>query len=94
MGVPDGVSQGKRVTQRYYLTDQVRDKVSFSQGNVLDASLLANRPPYDVIFCRNLLIYFDREARDFTLAKIDHLLSPGGMLFLGYAETSMLDIDS
>lgn len=91
LGVPEGVSQGKRVTQRYYLIDSVRDKVNFYQGNVLDAALLSDQAPYDVIFCRNLLIYFDKQARDRTFTKVNQLLRPDGLLFLGYAETSMVD---
>ena len=91
LGVPTGVSQGKRITQRYYLADAVREKVSFRQGNVLDPTLLANQLPYDVIFCRNLLIYFDPAARDRTFSKLNQLLNPDGLLFLGYAEAAMVD---
>lgn len=91
LGVPPGVSQNKRLTQRYFLTESVREKVSFSQGNVLDSKLLNDVPPYDLIFCRNLLIYFDREARERTFRKLNQLLRPDGLLFLGYAETSMID---
>jgi len=91
LGMPEGVTQGRRITQRYFLTEMVRDKVCFRQGNVLDASLLIDQPPYDIVFCRNLLIYFDQEARDRTFKKLTQLLRPDGLLFLGYAETSMVD---
>ncbi|MEL6602910.1 MAG: CheR family methyltransferase [Cyanobacteria bacterium J06614_10] len=91
LGVPEGVSHGKRVTQRYYLVEPVREKVAFQQGNVLDETLLNGQPPYDIVFCRNLLIYFDREARDRTLAKLDQLLRPSGLLFLGYAEAGIVN---
>ncbi|MEL6468968.1 MAG: CheR family methyltransferase [Cyanobacteria bacterium J06623_4] len=91
LGVPEGVSHGKRVTQRYYLVESVREKVAFHQGNVLDETLLNGQPPYDIVFCRNLLIYFDREARDRTLTKLDQLLRPGGLLFLGYAEAGLVN---
>ncbi len=93
IGMPNGVTQNRRVTQRYFLSETVRDKVCFHQGNVLDPSLLRDRPPYDVVFCRNLLIYFDQEARDRTFAKLTELLRPDGLLFLGYAETSMVDVE-
>ena len=91
LGIPEGTTPGKRVTQRYYLIESVRDKVSFLQGNVLDPQLLAEATPYDIIFCRNLLIYFDRVARETTLEKITRLLNPEGVLFLGYAETNLVD---
>lgn len=91
LGMPEGVTQGRRITQRYYLSDTVRDKVNFCQGNVLNADLLSDQPPYDIVFCRNLLIYFDQEARDRTFAKLTQLIRPKGLLFLGYAETNMVD---
>jgi len=91
LGMPEGVTQSRRVTQRYFLTDMVRDKVCFRQGNILNANLLLDQPPYDVVFCRNLLIYFDQDARDRTFKKLTQLLRPNGLLFLGYAETSMVD---
>ena len=91
LGVPKAEQQTKRVTHRYYLADAVCEKVNFHQGNILDSQLLSAQPLYDVIFCRNLLIYFDQKARDRTFAKLDSLLRPNGLLFLGYAETSLVD---
>ena len=44
-------------------TPAVRATVRFHRGNLLDPDLLAGQPPYDVIFCRNLLIYLDAAAR-------------------------------
>ena len=76
---------------RYRLTDFVREKVVFRQGNVLDAQLLAGELPYDIVFCRNLLIYFDRMARDRTFSLLDRVLQPDGLLFIGYAETGLMD---
>jgi len=89
LGVPEGV-KGKRATQRYYLVESVRQTVSFRQGNVLDPQLLADSAPYDIVFCRNLLIYFDRGARDRTFALLDRLLHPDSLLFVGYAETGLV----
>jgi chemotaxis protein methyltransferase WspC len=82
---------GQQSAQRYYLVEAVRQKVSFSQGNILEPSLLANYPPYDIVFCRNLLIYFDRKARDRTAAFLSRVLRPNGLLFVGYAETGLVD---
>ena len=42
----------------------VRSCVRFHLGNLLDPDLFADHPPFDVVFCRNLLIYFDGEAKD------------------------------
>ncbi len=46
---------------------------------------------YDVIFCRNLLIYFDRKTQKETLEKLHFMLKPGGTLFVGHAETSEVE---
>ncbi len=90
LGVPKG-AKGKRTTQRYFLKESVRQKISFIQGNVLQPTLLNSVPPYDIVFCRNLLIYFDEEARTHVSTLIDRLLKPHGLLFVGYAETGLID---
>jgi chemotaxis protein methyltransferase WspC len=64
----------------------VRSTVRFHLGNLLDPSLLADRPAFDVVFCRNLLIYFDAPARAAAFASIGRLLAEGGLLFLGHAD--------
>jgi chemotaxis protein methyltransferase WspC len=68
------------------LVPEVKQTVVFHQGNLLDPALLAGLPPFDVIFCRNLLIYLDAEARLAALANLDRLLSPTGLLVAGHAE--------
>lgn len=74
----------------YALSPLVRRCVTFEQGNILDASLLAGRPPYDFIFCRNLLIYFDRAMQTLALAKLHRLLADDGLLFVGPAELALV----
>ena len=64
----------------------VRTTVRFIQGSVLDADLLAGSAPYDVLCCRNLLIYLGAPARERLLAAIDRLLAPQGMLLIGHAD--------
>jgi chemotaxis protein methyltransferase WspC len=68
----------------------VRQQVNFQRDNVLDDGFLADSPPYDFIFCRNLLIYFDRATQDLTLAKLHRLLAADGMLFVGPAELPLV----
>jgi len=67
----------------------VRTMVTFIQGNALDMHLLADRQPYDSIFCRNMLIYFDQPGRNRACMVLDRLLKPGGVLFVGYAEMGL-----
>ncbi|PHJ62609.1 chemotaxis protein [Nostoc linckia z18] len=74
----------------YHLCEQVRQMVNFIQGNLLDNNLLADTLPYDVVFCRNLLIYFDRPNKTRTIKFLEKLLTPEGLLFVGHAETGLL----
>ena len=53
---------------------------------MLDPRLLEGSPPYDVLFCRNLLIYLGASARACVLAAIDRLLAADGVLFIGHAD--------
>jgi chemotaxis protein methyltransferase WspC len=64
----------------------VRSTVRFHQGNLLDPTLFADRPPFDVVFCRNVLIYFDDHARRRAFATLARLVVDGGLLFLGHAD--------
>ncbi len=71
---------------RYTLNPSIRQAVRFRVGNVLDPKLLADRPPFDAVFCRNLLIYFDAPAKDRAFATLGRLTAEGGLLFLGHAD--------
>lgn len=70
----------------FRLHEDVRQSVRFVKGNVLDLRIGAHEMPYDIIFCRNLLIYLSPQAKERTLQVIHRLLSDSGILFLGHAE--------
>ena len=72
------------------LVATVRTQVQVFQGNLLDASFAADCDPYDVVFCRNLLIYLTPDARRRAEQAIDRLLAPDGLLVLGAAEPPIL----
>lgn len=74
--------------QGWLLHEQVRRQVGFSQANLLGADFALARGGYDVIFCRNLLIYFDDKNRELALSALDRLLLPQGILFVGHAESA------
>lgn len=74
----------------YALSSLVQRCVSFRRDNLLDAEFLAGTAPYDFIFCRNLLIYFDRATQTQALAKLHRLLQPEGVLFVGAAELPLV----
>ena len=67
--------------------DGVRKLVSFRPGNLLDPASYEGFTPVDAIFCRNVLIYFSDEAIQKAVRLFHEILSPGGYLFLGHAES-------
>ncbi len=76
----------------YHLVQKVCSAVNFISGNVLEKEFLKNRACYQVIFCRNLLIYFNADLKRQVIERLYNLLKPGGLLFLGHSETGqMLD---
>jgi chemotaxis protein methyltransferase WspC len=70
----------------YELDPTVRSTVKFLHANVLDGSLLAGSQPYDVLFCRNVLIYLNAHARASLVSVIDRLLALDGLVFVGHAD--------
>ena len=74
------------VEDKFRLRPQVRERVRFTWGNLLDPHFLATSPPWHVIFCRNLLIYLHDDARAQLLDALDRRLRPEGWLFVGHAE--------
>lgn len=71
--------------ERHRVVDAVRRRLRFSRHD-LTAAAPPPGAPFDLVSCRNVLIYFDREAQVRTLAKLRSALSDGGCLCLGEAE--------
>ena len=69
------------------LDGKVRDLVRVVHGNLVSPSFQTPRDQYDVIFCRNLLIYFDSETQARALANLTPLLSADGVLVVGSADS-------
>ena len=70
----------------YKVTQGLMDMIVFKRLN-LSSPPFPMRGPLDAIFCRNVMIYFDRAVRCGLLQEIDRLLKPGGYLFIGHAES-------
>src|SRR5260370_38394644 len=70
----------------FVLHPEIRNSVKFIEGNLLNSDFGGARVHYDFIFCRNLLIYFDQPTQQKALEKLDALLAPSGILFVGPAE--------
>ncbi|OLE21395.1 MAG: chemotaxis protein CheR [Actinobacteria bacterium 13_1_20CM_3_71_11] len=69
------------------ISPALRENVTFQQMNL--AAPLPSMAPFDVIFLRNILIYFDVETKRTVLRNVGRLLRPDGYLFLGAAETTI-----
>jgi len=74
----------------YRLREAVRRQVTLRHGNLLSAGGLRGADGYDVIFCRNVLIYFDRLTQGRAIEVLGRLLTSSGLLFVGPSETALL----
>ena len=75
---------------RWSVRAGIAAQVRFGVGNLFDDGFLADRERFDVIFCRNVLIYFDRPTQDRALAVLRRLLRPDGHVFVGPSETNLM----
>jgi chemotaxis protein methyltransferase WspC len=73
-----------KTTQGYKLQGVICTDVSFTVRNIFALNEISS--PYDIVFCRNLLIYFDKETRKRAFSQLHTLLVADGLLFLGAAE--------
>ena len=74
---------------RVRIRPEVAQLVKFSRLNLLDASW-AVKEPVDAIFCRNVMIYFDKPTQNKILERFLPLLKQGGLLFAGHSENASL----
>lgn len=98
LGVYDSFSMGRGIDgdlrNRYFIpkgeswqvSDRIRSRVSFRTFNLLDSYAGLGR--FDVIFCRNVLIYFSANTKEDVVRRLTQALNPGGYLILGAAETA------
>ncbi len=84
-----------RVQRRYFreadgkhqVRDELKQQVSFGQINLFDEPMTMLVGEVDVIFCRNVLIYFDQASRKRVIDTLYRKLSKGGYLLLGHSES-------
>ncbi|HEY6034242.1 MAG TPA: CheR family methyltransferase [Kofleriaceae bacterium] len=68
------------------LVPEIKGAVAFAEGNLLTGGAWT-RGRYDVIFCRNVIMYFSEDGAAAAVRRLSEALAPGGYLFLGHAET-------
>jgi chemotaxis protein methyltransferase CheR len=71
----------------FELNAALRAKVRFEPLNLMQHGAFWQQTPFDVLFCRNVLIYFTPQAMVSVLQRFEQLMSPGAYLFLGHSET-------
>ncbi|WP_410497833.1 CheR family methyltransferase [Chitinibacter sp. S2-10] len=70
---------------RYQLKQEVRNLITFRRLNLVEPNWSV-RGPFDAIFCRNVMIYFDKETQLKILQRFAPLLKPEGLLYVGHSE--------
>ena len=70
----------------FRIKDELRQRVNFHHLNLLQGQYPFNKP-FDVIFCRNVMIYFDRATQTDLIGQLSERLVPGGYLMVGHSES-------
>jgi chemotaxis protein methyltransferase CheR len=76
-----------RKEDRYYLSEEIKRYARFEFMNLYDRTRMKMMTNFDVIFCCNVLIYFDAKSKIQVVSDLYNALNRGGYLFIGYAET-------
>lgn len=69
----------------YTVIDRIKKEVIFKKFNLMDK--IVCKKPYDVIFCRNVMIYFDTPTKNDLIERFYDVTKPGGYLLIGHAES-------
>jgi chemotaxis protein methyltransferase CheR len=72
---------------RRRIIQDLRESVRFTRANLMDSAAMAALGQFDIVFCRNVLIYFDTESRLAASHNLYDALTPGGFLCLGHTES-------
>ncbi len=76
----------KEANERFRVTESIRNQVIFRSYNLMEP-ILPFKKPFHVIFCRNVMIYFNQETKDQLVHRYYNHTVPGGYLFIGHSES-------
>ena len=71
----------------YKIKDEIKNMTTFGNVNLIDGNEVKKYGSFDIVLCRNVIIYFDAESKKKTIENIYESLKPGGYLFLGHSES-------
>jgi chemotaxis protein methyltransferase CheR len=77
----------KQNAGNYIISEDIKKMVTFKNINLYDTQAMKAENSYDVIFCCNVLIYFDIPSKQQVISYLYNNLNPGGYLFIGYSES-------
>lgn len=81
------VSANENSEECYLVKSTLKASVEFHQKNLLDKPALQELGKFDIIFCRNVLIYFNEFGKQVVIENLSEILSQNGYLFLGHSES-------
>ena len=92
LGVAQMLRHFDKTPRGWQVRDEVRRMVRFGQHNILSGHH-PGRLPFDLVLCRNVLLYFDRSTRSDAFARLSGAVMPDGYLMLGAGETAVGQTD-
>jgi chemotaxis protein methyltransferase CheR len=78
-------SRGERTDRKYRIKPELAKMISFRQLNLMHP--LPMKGPIDIVFCRNVIIYFDKDTQRALFSRVAPLQRPGDVLILGHSES-------
>ncbi len=76
-----------KVFDKYELSPKIKGMVEFANINLMDSFEIGKLKNFDIIFCANVLMYFDNKSKEKVVSSLYHKLNKGGCLFVGYSES-------
>lgn len=74
-----------KIGDSWTISNEIKNSVTFRLFNLVDPFPFKN--PFDIIFCRNVMIYFSKEVQEKLIQDFHNVLTPNGILFIGHSES-------